>query len=71
MKTFVTLGLGALAMYFLDPQHGRNRRALVRERIADLRNRYGSIAETHGAVNTELEPDRPTDTPQGAHHLGR
>jgi hypothetical protein len=33
MKTLVTLGLGALAMYLLDPQQGRARRTLVRDRL--------------------------------------
>lgn len=57
---------GAATMYFLDPQQGRRRRALVRDQLVharhvardeatgrakDLRNRaQGVVAETVGAV---------------------
>jgi hypothetical protein len=60
------LGLGALAMFILDPQQGRRRRALVRDKMVrygrevsdlaagtskDLRNRaQGVVAETRGMV---------------------
>jgi hypothetical protein len=87
MRTLLTFGLGALAMYLLDPEHGRRRRALmrdqwthakrvVRERTAgtarDLSNRaYGVAMEAQRAVSTELERDRPKETPPGAQHLGR
>src|SRR5438309_8583417 len=33
------IGLGAGLMYFLDPQQGRRRRALVRDQLASLRSR--------------------------------
>ena len=37
LKTLVTsVGIGAALMYFLDPQHGNRRRALVRDRINSL-----------------------------------
>lgn len=58
------LGIGALAMYFFDPENGRRRRALVRDKAThygneaqryadatynDLRNRaQGVVAETRG-----------------------
>ena len=87
MRTLLTFGLGALTMYLFDPQQGRRRRALmrdqwthakrvVRERATgtarDLSNRaYGAAAEARRAVNTELERDKPTETPAGAQHLGR
>ena len=76
MKTLMTLGLGALAMYLLDPQQGRRRRALLREQVRDLSNRaYGKVTEARGAGKSTLESDRPdmrpTDTPQSAQHLGR
>jgi hypothetical protein len=87
MRTLVTLGLGALAMYLFDPQQGRRRRALLRDQMVharrvvrerargatrDLSNRaYGAAMEARRAVRTELEPDRPSETPQGAQHLGR
>lgn len=86
MRTLVTLGLGALAMYLLDPQQGRRRRALVRdqwthakrvvrERAAgtarDLSNRaYGAAMEARRSIKT-LEGDRPSETPESAQHLGR
>ena len=58
--------LGALTMFILDPDHGRRRRALARDKLVhagreaadlatgtakDLRNRaYGAYAETRGAA---------------------
>ena len=58
------LGIGALAMYFFDPEQGRRRRALLRDKAVhynkeareyadatykDLRNRaQGVVAETRG-----------------------
>ena len=60
------LGIGALAMYFFDPENGRRRRALLRDKAVhynkeareyadatykDLRNRaQGVVAETRGLV---------------------
>jgi hypothetical protein len=60
------LGIGALAMYFFDPEQGRRRRALLRDKAVhynkeareyadatykDLRNRaQGVVAETRGFV---------------------
>jgi hypothetical protein len=37
MRTLVTFGLGALAMYLFDPQHGRGRRSLFRDRLTRAR----------------------------------
>jgi hypothetical protein len=87
MRTLVTLGLGALAMYLFDPQQGRRRRALLRDQVTharrvvreratgaarDLSNRaYGAAAEARSTVRTELEADAPSESPQGAQHLGR
>ena len=73
MRTLVTLGLGALAMYLFDPQHGRRRRALVRDQMTHARRLLRERAQGNApdSIRTELEPDRPTDTPAGAHHLGR
>src|SRR5439155_20606515 len=42
MKTLVTFGLGALTMYLLDPEHGRRRRARMREQHT----------QTQRAINT-------------------
>jgi hypothetical protein len=87
MRTLLTFGLGALTMYLLDPEQGRRRRALLRDQLTharrvirersagtarDLSNRaYGVAIEARRAVNTELERDKPTDTPEGSRHLGR
>jgi hypothetical protein len=37
---------GAAAMYFLDPQGGRRRRALVRDKAVSYANQAGDYAET-------------------------
>ena len=66
MRIFVTLGLGALAMYLFDPQQGRRRRAALRDQISQASNRAGQRALRSG-----LELDRPSETPQSAQHLGR
>ena len=73
MRTLVTLGLGALAMYLFDPQQGRRRRALVRDQITHARRVLSERAQGTSShpMRTALEPDRPTGTPLGAHHLGR
>jgi hypothetical protein len=70
MKTLMTFGLGALAMYLLDPEHGRRRRSLLRDRLAHAKHVVRE--RTAGAAaSTQLEPDKPSATPEGAHHLGR
>jgi hypothetical protein len=76
MRTLLTLGLGAAAMYLLDPEQGPRRRAQLRERWMDgtrrLRERAsGTAAEARGPMGVPLEQDKPADTPPGAHHLGR
>lgn len=53
------LGIGALAMYFFDPENGRRRRALLRDKAVhynkDLRNRaQGAVAETRAFVEKRL-----------------
>ena len=45
------LGLGASLMYFLDPERGRRRRALVRDRLVHASTRAGSAA---GATGRDL-----------------
>jgi len=78
MKTNLTkiisgMGLGAALMYLTDPQHGRRRRALVRDQFTslasqtgnavgptarDIRNRaQGLVAETTHLFQTEDVPD--------------
>ena len=64
MKTLITLGLGALAMYLLDPEQGPKRRAMLRDKAKDLGNRAQSgEGETQRALR-----DR---TPESAQQLGR
>jgi len=77
MKTLVTLGLGALAMYLLDPQHGRERRARLRDQVTQAnrvaRERVQAQLERAKPTErpTEWPHERPLDAPEGAHHLGR
>ena len=49
MRTLVTFGLGALAMYLFDPQHGRGRRGRVRDRLARAR-RFVSMRANMASV---------------------
>lgn len=67
--------LGALAMFILDPDQGRRRRALARDKIVhyqrrasdmvsgtakDLGNRaYGMAAETRGMVQETIASEKP------------
>jgi len=62
MRALLWMGLGAGAMYLLDPEQGRRRRALVREKMTEARRRIRSRATT-AAVSHQ--------NPEGAHHLGR
>ena len=74
LKTLITtLGIGAGLMYFLDPQHGEHRRAMVRDRanrfvndmdesidiaIQDARNRArGVLSEMTARLSDEQIPD--------------
>lgn len=68
MRTLLTLGLGALAMYLLDPEQGRRRRGLLREQWEQGRKKTLPQQTSPGAA---LEPDKPSETPPSAHHLGR
>ena len=81
MRTLMTFGLGALAMYLLDPRQGRARRAFMRERLGAVRRWVRSRAE---GARPELSfreyvasaqpspvPDSSTEAPQSARHLGR
>ena len=74
LKTLITtLGIGAGLMYFLDPQHGERRRAMVRDRanqfvndidesiniaMQDTRNRArGVLSEMTARLSDERTPD--------------
>lgn len=69
MRALFWLGLGAGAMYFLDPDQGARRRALLRDKAAQYRQR--SRPEAPGRASEPLERAQPSETPPGAHHLGR
>lgn len=76
-------GLGALFMYVLDPDQGRRRRALARDRVNSFitkaehklgakarhySNRArGMAAEVRSAVTSSSEPDAPLDSPPQTH----
>ncbi len=62
MRTLLWLGLGAAAMYLLDPEQGRRRRALARDKLVEARRVIRERAEGK---------TRPIRAPEGAHHLGR
>jgi hypothetical protein len=68
MRTIFWLGLGAAAMYLLDPEQGRRRRGQVREQLTRARERIRQRASGAGPA---LERDEPARAPEGAHHLGR
>ena len=76
MRTLLTLGIGAAAMYLLDPEHGQRRRNLLIEQWTNGKRRLlergtGRAAQARGPMGVPLEHDKPTDTPPAAHHLGR
>jgi hypothetical protein len=81
MRTLVTFGLGALAMYLLDPRQGRARRAFVRERLDAVRGLARSRAKGArpdlsfrdyvASTQSSPVPDTSTEAPQSARHLGR
>jgi hypothetical protein len=70
LRVLGAFGIGALAMYFFDPDSGRRRRALLRDQLVharheigdyaegtakDLRNRgYGLAAEARGMIERSL-----------------
>lgn len=70
LRVIGAFGLGALAMYFFDPDSGKRRRALLRDQLVharheigdyaegttkDLRNRaYGLVTEARGLLERRL-----------------
>jgi hypothetical protein len=73
MRTLFWLGLGAAAMYLLDPEQGRRRRALARDKMIKarrvVRERASGTARHLGNRAQGLAHE--IETPEGAHHLGR
>jgi len=56
LRTIRNVGLGALLAYFFDPDNGRRRRAMARERIPALFRRMSERAEQTGdAVAAKAE----------------
>jgi osmotically-inducible protein OsmY len=56
LRTIRNLGLGALLAYFFDPDNGRRRRAIARDRIPAFFRRMSKRAEsTGGAVAAKAE----------------
>lgn len=47
-STLAALAAGAAAMYYLDPQMGRRRRALVRDRLVAVSHDAGGYAQAKG-----------------------
>lgn len=45
LSLFAGLGLGAGLMYYLDPQLGRRRRAMLRDQVASARNRLNNCLD--------------------------
>lgn len=70
MRTLVTFGLGAAAMYLLDPQAGRRRRAQIRDQLMHAKR---LVARRDPGTTRDLSyrAYAATETPQGAQHLGR
>ena len=71
MRTLVTLGLGALAMYLFDPQHGRGRRTLLRDRLARARRFVARRTSGSAPDLSYRQYVASTETPPSAQHLGR
>jgi hypothetical protein len=73
MRTFLLLGLGAAAMYLLDPEQGRRRRALARDKLVKARRviRERSESKARDLRNRAQGLAHEMKTPEGAHHLGR
>ena len=63
MKALIAFGIGAAAMYLLDPEQGRRRRALLRDQLSHAKRAIGE--------RRQLEPAKPLQAPEGARHLGR
>jgi hypothetical protein len=71
MRTLVTFGLGALAMYLFDPQHGRGRRGLFRDRVIRARRFVSRRARGTKADLSYRQYVASAEAPQSVQHLGR
>ena len=70
MRTLVTFGLGALAMYLLDPQQGRGRRSLFRDRLSRARRLVRRVRGRDPDLSYR-QYVASTEAPPSAQHLGR
>jgi hypothetical protein len=59
MRSLVTFGLGALAMYLLDPVQGARRRAQLQDGMAHAKRVFRAQRLGSRPVNTRLEPLSP------------
>jgi hypothetical protein len=71
MRTLVTFGLGALAMYLFDPQHGRGRRSLFRDRFVRARRFVSRHTPRSRRDLSYRQYVASTEAPQSVQHLGR
>jgi hypothetical protein len=71
MRTLVTFGLGALAMYLFDPQHGRGRRSLFRDRLGRARRFVSRHVPRSRRDLSYRQYVSSTEAPQSVQHLGR
>lgn len=71
MRTLVTFGLGALAMYLYDPQHGRGRRSLLRDRLVRARRFVSRRTPGSRRDLSYRQYVASTEAPQSVQHLGR
>jgi hypothetical protein len=71
MRTLVTFGLGALAMYLFDPQHGRGRRSLFRDRLTRARRLVSRRAAGRAPDLSYRQYVASSEAPQSAQHLAR
>jgi len=67
MRTLFWLGLGAAAMYLMDPDQGRRRRALARDQLTKARR----VIRERASGTASGTRAREIQTPEGARHLGR
>ena len=58
LRFLFTAGLGAAAMYYFDPERGRERRALLRERLERLEQRRASETDEARAREGGVESGR-------------
>jgi hypothetical protein len=71
MRTLVTFGLGALAMYLYDPQYGRGRRSLLRDRLVRARRFVSRRTPGSRRDLSYRQYVASTEVPQSVQHLGR